>query len=110
MFNHRLQYFRAAAIAEKAEQVFKLEDDENRVNLASKNAAKARVLAVKALEIYVKSYNGVNYHQEECKNKIPGLTKAMYVNEKSRIQFTKNCLKKFHGISQCFVGGFGQIL
>jgi Rab-GTPase-TBC domain len=87
-------YFVACTRAEKAELMFNIEDESERVNLAKKNAEEMKNSALKASEQYLTSLAEEKQVWSDCEESRKCCIDSLRESEESRIQFVKKILEK----------------
>ncbi|CAG9318522.1 unnamed protein product [Blepharisma stoltei] len=88
-------YFKASVQAEKAQRVLELEDEFDRVTLASLNAEEMKNQAHKASEIYFSSMAEEKRHWGEYEALRKKICCALRDNEETRVQFIKKTIEKY---------------
>ncbi|CAG9330410.1 unnamed protein product [Blepharisma stoltei] len=91
---HRNEYFKAMVKAEKAEFMQNLEDDTERIELATRNTTEMKLCAEKASEKYFGSLAEEKKLWNEYENSRKLLILSLHESEEGRVVFVKKSLEK----------------
>jgi len=89
MHRQRENYFLASSCAEKAERAVLLEDEEDRLDLAQRNAEEMRARALKSSEDYFSAVAQEKQHWGDCEEYRQFCINSLRESEESRVEFIK---------------------